>query len=68
MVCSPGGGKKLDTTEQLKLSHSWLIYNVVPVSGLWQSDLVIHAFTLFFIFFPIMVCHGMLSIDPCVTH
>ena len=40
-----------------------LIYNVVLVSGVQQSDSVIH---IFFLFFSIMVYLGILNIIPCV--
>ena len=43
-----------------------LIYNVVLVSGVQQSDSVIHIYTFFFIFFSIMVYRRMLNIVPCV--
>ena len=41
-----------------------LIYNVVLISAVQQSDSVIQTF--FFIFFSIMVYHRMLNIAPCV--
>ena len=40
-----------------------LIYNVVLISAVQQSDSVIH--TSFFIFFSIMVYHKVLNIVPC---
>ena len=53
--CSPWGCKESDTTE-LKL-----IYNVVLVSDVRQSDPNI----FFIIFFSIMVYHRILNIAPC---
>ena len=43
-----------------------LIYNVVLISAVQQSDSVIHIYTFFFIFFSIMVYHRILNIVPCV--
>ena len=40
-----------------------LIYNVVLISAVQQSDSVIHI--SFFIFFSIMVYHKILNIVPC---
>ena len=42
-----------------------LIYNVVPISAVQQSDSVIHLYTFFFIFFSIMIYHRILSIVLC---
>ena len=42
-----------------------LIYNVVVVSGLQQSDSVIHIYTFSFIFFSIMAYYRILNIVPC---
>ena len=42
-----------------------LIYNVVSISTVEQSDSVIHVYTFFFIFFSIMVYHRILNIVPC---
>lgn len=46
------------------LSEVWLIYNVVFLSGVQHSDLVIHICLTFFRFFPIMVYYRMLIIVP----
>ena len=47
----------------------WLIYNVVLVSGVQQSDSVVYSvlyiYIFFFVFFSIMVYHRMLNIIPC---
>ena len=45
----------------------WLIYNVVLISAVQQSDSVIHIYiyTFFFIFFSMMVYHRILNIVPC---
>ena len=44
-----------------------LIYNVVLISSVHQSDSVIHIYIyiFFFIFFSIMVYHRILNIVPC---
>ena len=42
-----------------------LVYNVVLISGVQQSDSVIHICTFFFIFFSVMVHHRILNIVPC---
>ena len=42
-----------------------LIYNVVLISTIQQSDSVVHIYTFFFIFFSIMVYHRILNIVPC---
>ena len=43
-----------------------LIYNVVLITAIQQSDSVIHIYTVFFkIFFSIMVYHRILNIVPC---
>ena len=42
-----------------------LIYNVVLISAVQQSDSVIHIYTLFFIFFSIMVYPRRLDRVPC---
>ena len=42
-----------------------LIYNVVLVSGVQQSDSLIHIPTFFFVFFAIMVYHRIFNIVPC---
>ena len=42
-----------------------MIYNVVAISAIQQSDSVIHIYTFFFkIFFSIMVDHRILNIVP----
>ena len=43
----------------------YLIYNVVLISAVQQSDSVIHIYTFFFILFFIMVYPSILSIVPC---
>ena len=43
----------------------WLIYSVVLVSDVQQSDSVIRIYTLFFIFFSILVYHRVLNVVPC---
>ena len=42
-----------------------LIYSVILISTIQQSDSVIYTYTFFFIFFPIMVYHRILNIVPC---
>ena len=42
-----------------------LIYSVVLISAVQQSDSFIHRYTFFFIFFSIMVYHRILDIVPC---
>ena len=42
-----------------------LIYNVVPISAVQQSDSVLHIYILFLIFFSIMVYLRRLDIVPC---
>ena len=42
-----------------------LIYNVVLISAVQQSDSFIHIHAFFFIFFSIMVYHRILNIVPC---
>ena len=43
-----------------------LIYNVVLISAVQQSDSVIHIYTFFFkILLSIMVYHSILNIVPC---
>ena len=42
-----------------------MIYNVVLISAVQQSDSVIHIYTFFFIFFVIMVYPRVLNIVPC---
>lgn len=45
----------------------WLTHNVVLISSARLSDSVIRIPIYFiFIFFPIMVCHRILNIVPCV--
>ena len=46
------------------LKHS-LVYNVVLISAVQQSDSVIHIHTFVFILFSIMVYHRILNIVPC---
>ena len=49
---SPWGHKESDMTE--RLTHTQLIYNIVLVSGVQQSDLVIHIYLYsFFDSFPL---------------
>jgi len=45
-------------------TRQWLIYNVVFISAVQQSDSVIHMYILFFTFFSIMVSHRILNIVP----
>ena len=49
----------------LFLSEVQLIYNVVLISAIQQSDSVIHTYIFFFIFFSITVYHRVLNIVPC---
>ena len=42
-----------------------LIYNVVLISTIQQSDSIIHMYAFCFIFFSIMVYHRILTITPC---
>ena len=42
-----------------------LVYNVVLISAVQQSDSVILTYTFFFIFFSIMIYHRILNIVPC---
>ena len=42
-----------------------LIYNVVLVSDVQQSDSVTYILFLFFTFFPIIVYHRILKTAPC---
>ena len=44
-----------------------LIYTVVLISAVQQSDSVIHMYTFFFILFSIMVYHRILNIVPCAV-
>ena len=44
-----------------------LIYNIVLVSGVQQSDSVICTYFLFFIFFSIMVYYKILTSSLCYT-
>ena len=44
-----------------------LIYNVVLLSAVQQSDSVIHTYTFIFISFSIMVYHRLLNIVPCAV-
>ena len=44
-----------------------LIYNVALISAVQQNDSVIHIYTLFFIFFSIMVYPRILNIVLCAT-
>ena len=51
-------------------THTQLIYNVMLVFSVQQSDSVIHTYTdthicIFFIIFSIMACHRILKIVPC---
>ena len=41
-----------------------LIYDVVLVSGVQQSDLVSHIYMFIFIFFPILIYYKILAIVP----
>ena len=60
------GVKESDTTERLTLSLvSQLIDNVVLVSGVEQSDSVIHTRVSFFKFFSHFSCYKILSRVPC---
>ena len=45
----------------------WLIYNVVLISAVHQSDSDIYIYTLFFVFFSIMVYPRRLDRVPCDT-
>ena len=49
------------------LIEVWLIYNVVLISAVQQSESVIHIYTFFFIFFSIMVYPRTLNIVHCTT-
>ena len=44
-----------------------MLYNVVSISAVQQSDSVIHTYTFFFIFFSIMAYPRILSIVPCAA-
>ena len=44
---------------------AWLIYNVMPISDVQQSDSVICTYTFFLIFFPIVVYSRRLDIVSC---
>ena len=44
----------------------WLIYNVVLISAVQQSDSVMHTYTFFFYILFHMVHHRILNIVPCV--
>ena len=44
---------------------SIVIYSVVLISAVQQSDSVIHIYTFFFVFFSIVVYHRILNIVPC---
>ena len=48
----------------LFLIEAQLIYNVVPIPAVQQSDSFIHICTFFFLFFSIMVYHRILNIVP----
>ena len=50
---------------KLTLIGVYLLYNVVLISTVQKSDSVIHLYTLFFIFFLIMVYHKILNTIPC---
>ena len=43
----------------------WLIYSVVLISAVQQSDSLTHIYTFFFIFFSTVVYHRILNIVPC---
>ena len=45
-----------------------MIYSVVLISAVQQSDSVIHLYTFFFIFFSIMVYARILNIVPCAQY
>ena len=47
------------------LIEVYLIYNVVLISTVQQSDSVMHRYIFFFIFFSIMVYYRILNIVPC---
>ena len=44
-----------------------LIYNIVLVSGIQQSDSVIHMYIFFFRFFSIIDYYKILNIVPCAV-
>ena len=74
---SPQGRKESDTIEQLTLSLSQMIYNVGSVSGIQQSDIVVHTHThihththrdkFFFRFFSIISYYKTWCIVPCTV-
>ena len=43
----------------------WLIYNVVLVAGIQQSDSIIYLYIIFFRLFSIIVYYKMLNTVPC---
>ena len=68
VCCSPWGCKKLDTTESLNKKQ--LIYNIVLISGVQQSDSVIHirmhSFSDFFHMAYYRILNSLCyTVDPC---
>ena len=59
------GGVLLFCIFKIYFIEGLLIYNVVLISAVQQSDSVIHIYTFFFIFFSIMLYPRVLNIVPC---
>ena len=53
------------TNSSVLIIEVLLIYNVVLVAGVQQSDSGIYVYAFFFIFFSIMVYYRTLNIVPC---
>jgi hypothetical protein len=57
---SPWGHKESDMTERLTHTHTQLIYNIMLVSSVQQSDLVTHMYVYIFILFLILFHYRLL--------